>query len=294
MTHNVDAKEVKMASGKSSVLVDPAWLHRRRNDPRVKVIEIAGTGQEQMQAYKAGHIPGAVCWLWKDMLWDSHRRDFPAPDDFARRCGAAGISNDTTVIFYGEGVQFGFYAWWTFRYCGHKNIKMLDGTRYRWAAEGRPLVTDEPPAASPVEYKPGKRVERMRIHRDKVLTILRKESALFLDGRSPEEYRGERVGGPGSPDEGALRYGRIPGAKHLYYEELLDSNKAFKPVPELQKLFETRGAGPDRDIIAYCRMSHRATVLYFALTQLLGYKNVKIYDGSWTEWGNLVGVPVER
>lgn len=283
-----------MASGKSSVLVDPAWLHRRRNDPRVKVIEIAGTGQEQMQAYKAGHIPGAVCWLWKDMLWDSHRRDFPAPDDFARRCGAAGISNDTTVIFYGEGVQFGFYAWWTFRYCGHKNIKMLDGTRYRWAAEGRPLVTDEPPAASPVEYKPGKRVERMRIHRDKVLTILRKESALFLDGRSPEEYRGERVGGPGSPDEGALRYGRIPGAKHLYYEELLDSNKAFKPVPELQKLFETRGAGPDRDIIAYCRMSHRATVLYFALTQLLGYKNVKIYDGSWTEWGNLVGVPVER
>ena len=294
MTHNVDAKEVKMASGKSSVLVDPAWLHRRRNDPRVKVIEIAGTGQEQMQAYKAGHIPGAVCWLWKDMLWDSHRRDFPAPDDFARRCGAAGISNDTTVIFYGEGVQFGFYAWWTFRYCGHKNIKMLDGTRYRWAAEGRPLVMDEPPAASPVEYKPGKRVERMRIHRDKVLTILRKESALFLDGRSPEEYRGERVGGPGSPDEGALRYGRIPGAKHLYYEELLDSNKAFKPVPELQKLFETRGAGPDRDIIAYCRMSHRATVLYFALTQLLGYKNVKIYDGSWTEWGNLVGVPVER
>ena len=279
MTHNVDAKEVKMASGKSSVLVDPAWLHRRRNDPRVKVIEIAGTGQEQMQAYKAGHIPGAVCWLWKDMLWDSHRRDFPAPDDFARRCGAAGISNDTTVIFYGEGVQFGFYAWWTFRYCGHKNIKMLDGTRYRWAAEGRPLVTDEPPAASPVEYKPGKRVERMRIHRDKVLTILRKESALFLDGRSPEEYRGERVGGPGSPDEGALRYGRKPGAK---------------PVLELQKLFETRGAGPDRDIIAYCRMSHRATVLYFALTQLLGYKNVKIYDGSWTEWGNLVGVPVER
>ena len=283
-----------MASGKSSVLVDPAWLHRRRNDPRVKVIEIAGTGQEQMQAYKAGHIPGAVCWLWKDMLWDSHRRDFPAPDDFARRCGAAGISNDTTVIFYGEGVQFGFYAWWTFRYCGHKNIKMLDGTRYRWAAEGRPLVTDEPPAASPVEYKPGKRVERMRIHRDKVLTILRKESALFLDGRSPEEYRGERVGGPGSPDEGALRYGRIPGAKHLYYEELMDSNKAFKPVPELQKLFETRGTGRDRDIIAYCRMSHRATVLYFALTQLLGYKNVKIYDGSWTEWGNLVGVPVER
>ncbi|MGW8183248.1 MAG: sulfurtransferase [Burkholderiales bacterium] len=283
-----------MASGKTSALVDPAWLHRRRNDPRVKVIEIAGTGQDQMQAYKAGHIPGAVCWLWKDMLWDSHRRDFPAPEDFARRCGAAGIGNDTTVVFYGEGVQFGFYAWWTFRYCGHKNVKMLDGTRYGWAAEGRPLVTDEPPPATPVEYKPGKRVERMRIHRDKVLTTLRKDAALFLDGRSPEEYRGERVGGPGSADEGALRYGRIPGAKHLYFEELLDDKKAFKSIPELEKLFQSRGSGPDRDIIAYCRMSHRATVLYFALTQLLGYKNVKIYDGSWNEWGNLVGVPVER
>lgn len=283
-----------MASSKSNALVDPAWLHRRRNDPKVKVIEIAGMGQEEMQAYKAGHLPGAVCWQWKDMLWDSHERDFPTPEDFARRCGAAGISNDTTVVFYGEGVQFGFYAWWTFRYCGHRNVKMLDGARYLWAAEGRPLVTEEPPAVSPVAYKPVKRVERMRIHRDKVLAALRKDSTLLLDGRSPEEYHGQRVGGPVGPDVGALRYGRIPGAKHLYFEELLDSNQAFKPMPELKSLFEARGAGTERDIIAYCRMSHRATVLYFALTQLLGLKNVKIYDGSWTEWGNLVGVPVER
>lgn len=283
-----------MASGKSSALVDPAWLHRRRNDPRVKLIEIAGSGQDEMQAYKAGHIPGAVCWRWKDMLWDSHRREFPTADDFARRCGEAGIGNDTTVVFYGEGVQFGFYAWWTFRYCGHKNVKMLDGARYRWAAEGRPLVMDEPAVATPVRYQPAKRVERMRIHREKVLAALGKDSTLLLDGRSPEEYHGQRVGGPGSPDEGALRYGRIPGAKHLYFEELLDANKAFKPAAELKNLFEARGAGPDRNVIAYCRMSHRATVLYFALTQLLGFKNVKIYDGSWTEWGNLVGVPVER
>jgi thiosulfate/3-mercaptopyruvate sulfurtransferase len=119
-------------------------------------------------------------------------------------------------------------------------------------------------------------------------------ATLLLDGRSPEEYSGERVGGPGGPDVGAVRYGRIPGARHLYFEELLDGNKSFKPLPELMALFDARGTGPDRDIIAYCRMSHRATVLYFALTQLLGMKNVKIYDGSWTEWGNLVGVPVER
>jgi thiosulfate/3-mercaptopyruvate sulfurtransferase len=228
------------------------------------------------------------------MLWDSHRRDFPSPEEFARRCGAAGIGNDTTVVFYGEGVQFGVYAWWTFRYCGHRKVKVLDGARYRWAAEGRPLVTEEPPAPAPVNYTPVKRVEKMRIHRDKVLKSLHANGPTILDGRSPEEYRGERVGGPGGPDIGALRYGRIPGAKHLYFEELLDGNMAFKPQAELDRLFAARGAAPERDIITYCRMSHRATVLYFAMTEMLGYRKVKIYDGSWTEWGNLVGVPIER
>jgi len=277
-----------------SALVDPAWLHRRRNDPAVKLIEIAGMNQDEMQAYRSGHIPGAVCWKWKEMLWDPLRRDFPTPEEFARRCGAAGIGNDTTVVFYGEGLQFGVYAWWTFRYCGHRKVKVLDGGRYRWVAEKRPLTTDEPPAAMPVTYTPVKRVERMRVLRDKMFKVVDSKAALLLDGRSPEEYRGERVGGPEGPDVGALRYGRIPGAKHLYFEELLDTNKAFKPVADLQQLFAARGAAPGEDIIAYCRMSHRATVLYFALTELLGYKKVKIYDGSWTEWGNLVGVPVER
>jgi len=277
-----------------SALVDPAWLHRRRNDPTVKLIEIAGMNQDEMQAYKAGHIPGAVCWKWKDMLWDPLRRDFPTPEEFARRCGAAGIGNDTTVVFYGEGLQFGVYAWWTFRYCGHKKTKVLDGGRYRWVAEKRPLTTDEPPAVAPVTYTPVKRLERMRVLRDKMFKVVDSKAALLLDGRSPEEYRGDRVGGPEGPDVGALRYGRIPGAKHLYFEELLDANKAFKPAAELTQLLAARGATPERDIVTYCRMSHRATVLYFALTELLGFKKVKVYDGSWTEWGNLVGAPVER
>ena len=282
------------ATGARNALVDPEWLEKHRSDPEVKLIEIAGMNQNQMQAYKEGHVPGAVCWKWKEMLWDSHRRDFPTPEDRARRRGEAGIGNDTTVVFYGEGVQFGIYAWWTFMYCGHANVKVLDGARYRWAAEGRPLVTDEPPPEVPVDYKPVKRNEKMRIHRDKVLAALRKNETVILDARSPEEYSGQRVGGPGGPDIGALRYGRIPGAKHLYFEDLLDDNKAFKPAQELQRLVEARGVAPHTDIITYCRMSHRATVLYFALTQLLGYKKVRIYDGSWTEWGNLVGVPIER
>ena len=277
-----------------SALASPAWLQKHRNDPKVKLIEIAGMNQDEMQAYKAGHIPGAVCWKWKEMLWDPLRRDFPAPEDFARRCGAAGIGNDTTVVFYGEGLQFGIYAWWTFRYCGHRKAKVLDGGRYRWVAEKRPLTTDEPPAAAPVTYTPVKRVERMRLLRDKMFKVVDSKAALLLDGRSPEEYRGERVGGPEGLDVGALRYGRIPGAKHLYFEELLDGNKAFKPAEELKQVVAARGATPERDIVTYCRMSHRATVLYFALTELLGYRKVKVYDGSWTEWGNLVGVPVER
>ena len=283
-----------MAEARRGALVTPAWVHAHRNDPKVKLIEIAGTGQEQMQAYKAGHVPGAVCWPWMAMLWDSHMRDFPTPEEFARRCGAAGMANDTTVVFYGEGVQFGIYAWWAFRYCGHRRAKVLDGARYRWAAEGRPLTTDEPPPPVPVTYAPAKRVEKMRIRRDKVLAALGDPAKLILDGRSHEEYAGTRVGGPVGPDVGALRYGRIPGAKHLYYEDFLEADKRFKAVPELRALVEARGAAPERDTIAYCRMSHRATVLYFTLTELLGFRKVRIYDGSWTEWGNLVGVPVER
>jgi thiosulfate/3-mercaptopyruvate sulfurtransferase len=277
-----------------SALVDSDWLESHTGDPGVKLIEIAGMGQEQMQAYKAGHIPGAACWKWKDMLWDARMRDFPAPDEFARRLGATGISNDTTVVFYGEDIQFGIYAWWTFMYCGHTKVRVLDGARYRWQAQGRKLSTEEPVPAEVVNYRPVERNEAMRIRRDEVLATLGKPGTAILDGRSPEEYSGQRVGGPGGPDVGAVRAGRIPGAQHLFYEDLLNADKSFKPTAQLREYVMTCGAEPDREILAYCRMSHRATVLYFVLTQLLGYPAVRLYDGSWTEWGNLVGVPVER
>jgi len=283
-----------MTATQHGALVDPAWLDAHRGDPQVRLVEIAGMNQDQMQAYKAGHVPGAVCWPWKEMLWDSHMRDFPAPDDFARRLGAAGIGNDTSVVFYGEGVQFGVYAWWTCKYCGHDKAFVLDGARDRWANEGRGLTTEVPPAAKPVEYRPVARRESMRIGYQAVLATLGKPEPALLDGRTPEEYRGERVNGPPGPDHGALRYGRIPGAKHLYFEELLNADRSFKPAAEMRRLVEARGATPDTDIVTYCRMSHRASLLYFALTELLGFRKVRMYDGSWTEWGNLVGVPVER
>jgi thiosulfate/3-mercaptopyruvate sulfurtransferase len=173
-------------------------------------------------------------------------------------------------------------------------VHVLDGARTRWATEGRPLVKEAPPPRTPREYRPTPPVERMRILRDDVLRALGTPDMLILDARSPEEYRGERVGAPGGPDTGAMRYGRIPGAQHLHFEDLLDADRRFKSAAELASLIEARGARRDRDTILYCRLSHRATVLYFALTELLGYENVRVYDGSWTEWGNLVGVPIER
>jgi len=275
-------------------LVTAEWMAAHLDDPNVVLIDVAGLGQDQLQAYKAGHVPGATPWKWKEMLWDERRRDFPDPQEFARRLGQAGISNDTKVVFYGEGMQFGVYAWWTFRYCGHRNVAVLDGGRKRWRAEGRPLVTDEPGPRAPVACKPAARDESMRVLRDDVLAALERGGNVMLDGRSPEEYSGARVGGPGGPDVGAVRAGRIPGARHLHYTELLDADQRFKPEAELRQLVEARGAAPDNNVIAYCRMSHRATVLYFVLTQLLGYSKARVYDGSWTEWGNLVGVPIEK
>jgi thiosulfate/3-mercaptopyruvate sulfurtransferase len=275
-------------------LADPEWLDQHRDDPRIKLVEIAGMGQEDMAAYRAGHVPGAVCWDWKAMLWDARMRDFPSPAEFAGRLAAAGITNDTIVVFYGDGVQFGFYAWWTFRYCGHDNVKVLDGARELWCATGRPLTTEVPQKPAPAAYRPVARNEGMRVLRDEVLGALGQDELVILDARSPEEYCGERVGPPGSADTGAVRHGRIPGARHLYFADLLERTLAFRPVEELRALFLSRSAIPERDVIAYCRMSHRATVLYFALTQLLGYDRVRLYDGSWTEWGNLVGAPVER
>lgn len=275
-------------------LVTPDWLEAHKDDPDVCLIEIAGFGQDELQAYQAGHLPGAFAWKWKQALWDENTRDFPSPQEFARRLGAMGIGNDTTVVFYGEGEQFGFYAWWVFRYCGHRNVAMLDGARYRWALEGRPLVTDTPTARKAVEYQPVARVESMRIHRDEVLRSLQQPGKVILDARSPQEYNGEMVGVPGFPDVGAERYGRIPGARHLVFSDLLGPDKSFKPVEELRSIVGARGATGDQQVIAYCRLSHRATLVYFALTELLGFENVRVYDGSWTEWGNLVGVPVER
>ena len=279
----------------SDKLVEPSWLEEHLDDPNVVVLEFNWTGT---QSYDEWHIPGAHGFFWKDFLWDETVRDFPTPEDFAQRCGALSISNDAIVVCYGDPVQFGTYGWWVFTHLGHKDVRLLNGGRVLWEKESRPKSTDLP-TPEPTIHEPGPAANQgMRVRFSEILERLDDVKAggktALLDHRSPEEYRGERVNMIGAPDVGAERTGRIPGAQHLYFDEFLNKDMTFKSEPELRALLEARGATPDRDVISYCRLSHRATLAYFTMTELLGYENVRSYDGSWTEWGSLVGVPIEK
>jgi thiosulfate/3-mercaptopyruvate sulfurtransferase len=287
------AKERRPMTESIPALVQPEWLESRLGDPGLRIIALNFTDSVN---YDKAHIPGAIFWNWKEMLWDPATRDFPTPRIFAERCGAAGIANDTHVVFYGDpAVQFGTYAWWVFRYCGHGKASVLDGARLRWEREGRPMTQDIPQIA-PVRYTPVEQpgTGHMRALRDDVLAALDDPGTVILDHRSPEEYRGELLSPPGTPNHGAERLGHIPGARHLHFEDLIGADTSFRSPDEIRALLAARGATPDKRIISYCRLSHRATLAYFALTELLGYADVRSYDGSWTEWGSLVGVPIER
>jgi thiosulfate/3-mercaptopyruvate sulfurtransferase len=276
--------------GRPSALVDGAWVAAHAGEPNVRLIEV---NMEGTRAYDGGHIPGALGWHWKTMLWDPLRREFPDPETMAARLGAAGIGNETTVVFYGEPIQFGTYGWWVLRYCGHPDVRLLDGGRTRWLREGRPLTT-EVPAVAPVRYAPMPSRPSLRVLREEILRRLEDPGTVLFDVRSPEEYRGERVAPPNRHDDGAERTGRIPGAVHLHFLDLLREDQTFKAPEEMRRLCEARGVVPEKDVIVYCRLSHRASLANFALTEILGYPRVRNYDGSWTEWGSVVGVPIER
>ena len=279
---------------KSNNLVSPEWLMNNLENPSIRILEFNWNGTD---SYDSWHIPGAQGWYWKDWLWDENIRDFPTQDDFARRCSLSGIENKTKIVCYGDPPQFGTYGWWVIKFLGHMDVCVLDGGRVKWEKMGFPKSL-ELPKITGANYLPNSnRNNNMRIRRDEILDKIEEidqEKIILLDHRSAEEYRGERVNMLGVPDVGAERAGRIPGGRHLYFENLLDKNMCFKSADELSSLFEAKGATADSEIISYCRLSHRATLAFFAMTELLGYKNVRSYDGSWTEWGSLVGVPIER
>lgn len=282
-------------SGTTPRLVSCAWLAEHLDDPDVRVIEVSASPDDGV--YREGHIPGALWWFWKDALWHQTDREFATPKELAQRLGSIGISPDTTIVLYGNPVQFGTYAFWVLTLCGHRDVRMLDGARTRWIEEGRPLLLDAPlfPA---VDYLPGTADQSSRMGRDNVRANLGQSGRLLLDVRSPEEYSGERVS-PSSlfgVDHGAERSGRIPGAIPLHFRELVNEDDTFLSPDELRSKFVNAGAIADssEEVVIYCRLSHRATLAWFAMEYILGLDNVRIYDGSWTEWGSIVGFPIEK
>ncbi len=275
-------------------LVSTAWLADRLGDPSIRILEIGAT--PDLAVYSKGHIPGAQGVYWKAACWHETDREFISPEAMARQFGALGIGPDTTLVLYGDPVQYGTYALWAFTMAGHRNLKVLDGSRKRWIGEGRPM-TEEVPRFAPVAYPTPAGTSTMRVGRRNVRDNLKTPERFLLDVRAPEEYAGKRVMEYSSAfDHGAERFGRIPGAVHLYYRELLNEDETFKAPDELRRILGTVGIAPGKftDIVCYCRLSHRATLAWFAMTHILGLDNVKIYDGSWTEWGSIVGYPIEK
>jgi thiosulfate/3-mercaptopyruvate sulfurtransferase len=279
----------------SSSLVSTVWLSDHLADPDLRIIEVCNLHDDM--TYRAGHIPGALWFYWKSACWHETDRDFITPAAMARLFGSLGIGPQTTVVLYGDPVQFGSYAFWTFTMAGHAKLKLLDGGRRKWVMEGRPLsqsVSRLPPVAYP---EPPAGVTSMRVGRDDVRAHLREPKRLLLDLRSPEEYSGKRVADYSfKVDHGAERSGRIPGAVHLYFKDLLKEDDSFKSPVQIHGALTAAGVSPEKfdEIVCYCRLSHRATIGWLALGEILGLRNVKIYDGSWTEWGSIVGFPIEK
>ncbi len=278
-----------------SPFVSTAWLEQHLADPGLRIVEVCSLNDDK--TYRSGHIPGALWFYWKAACWHDTERDFLSPQAMATLFGSLGIGPDTTIVLYGDPVQFGTYAFWAFTMAGHGKLKLLDGGRKKWVMEGRPLSQDVPryPAVAYPPPPPGP--NSMRVGRDDVRAHLREPGRLLIDLRSPEEYSGERVSDYSfKTDHGAERAGRIPGAVHLYFRQLLNDDDTFKSPDQLRAVLSAAGIPPEKfgDVVCYCRLSHRATVGWLALGQILGLKNVKIYDGSWTEWGSIVGFPIEK
>ena len=274
----------------TEVLVRTDWLAERLGQEGLVVAEV----DENPDLYEEGHIPGAVKLHWRDDLQDPLRRDVVDKAAFERLLGERGIGNDTTVVLYGDKNNwFAAYAYWYLKLYGHADVRILDGGRQKWIDESRPLTT-EVPGPAPVPYTASAVDESIRARRDEVLAGLGHEGRALVDVRSTQEYTGELIAPPGYEQEGAARAGHIPTARSIPWAQAVHDDGTFKSPDELRDLYDAEGVTAEKEVVVYCRIGERSAHTWFVLRELLGYPAVRNYDGSWTEWGNLVDVPIER
>jgi len=273
----------------TKTLVTTDWAANHLNDKEVRFVEV----DVDTESYDSGHIPGAVGWNWKTQLQDQLRRTIASKDDFQQLLRQSGISNDTTIILYGDNNNwFAAWAYWLLKYYGHEKVKILDGGRKKWTAENRKLTKDRP-NYDKTNYKISSGNKEYRAFRDDVKKRLEDKDFGLVDVRSPEEFRGEILAPPGV-NELSQRPGHIPGASNIPWSKAVNEDGTFKSKDQLKKIYEEEGITPDKDIVAYCRIGERSAHSWFVLNELLEYPNVQNYDGSWTEWGNLIDAPIER
>jgi thiosulfate/3-mercaptopyruvate sulfurtransferase len=273
----------------SDVLVSTQWVADHLDDASVKLVEV----DVDTNAYSEGHIPGARGWNWTSQLQDQVRRDVISKADLEKLMSESGISNDDTVVLYGDNNNwFAAYAFWVLEMYGHRNLKLMDGGRKKWLEENRPLTKDEP-SVTRTTYKAAEPNTKLRARRDEVLASIGKPTVALVDVRSPAEFSGEILAPPGL-QETAQRGGHIPGAANVPWAQAVREDGTFKSPEELKALYETKGVTPDKEVIAYCRIGERSSHTWFALKHILGYGDVRNYDGSWTEYGSMIDVPVEK
>jgi thiosulfate/3-mercaptopyruvate sulfurtransferase len=271
------------------VLVETDWVAEHLDDDSVRVVEV----DENPALYAEAHIPGAIGFDWKKDLQDQVKRDFLGPEDFGKLMGSRGISNDHTIVLYGDRNNwFAAYTYWYFKYYGHDDVKLINGPREKWIAEDRETSTDVP-SHEAAEFEAKGPDDDIRALRDEVFEALDSDTKL-VDVRSPQEYSGELIAMAGYEQEGAQRAGHIPGAASIPWAQSVNEDGTFKSQGELEELYRSEGVLNGDDIIAYCRIGERSAHTWFVLHELLGKDDVRNYDGSWTEWGNLVNVPIEK
>ena len=277
-----------MSAYAKNVLVEPEWLQEHLNDESIRIVEV----DENPKLYADAHIPGAIGFDWKEDLQDPVRRDFLGPEAFGELFGSQGVSNDHTIVLYGDRNNwFAAYTYWYLKYYGHDKVLLLNGPREKWIDDGRPTSTEEP-GYPPADFTAQSGDEAIRARREEVLAAI-DASTRLVDVRSPAEFAGEIISPAGYEQEGAQRGGHIPGAASVPWAQAVQEDGTFKSADDLRELYTGKGVLNGEDIIAYCRIGERSAHTWFVLHELLGHERVKNYDGSWTEWGSLVGVPVE-